>query len=175
MRLALAVDPGGDPGAREGGVAAHEDRVGLHVDQGIPIDGVSCPTTSLCVAVDFNGDAWVANRAHDSYGSADPADAGIHHQSSATKIANKNNSINDTDCIDRNHNGKIDTSYDADGDGIINTDCNADGIPDSLSNVTAAKPCVGTAKQEFFGLDDECIAWNRDLFRSINDSAAGLA
>ena len=108
-------------------------------------------------AVDFNGDAWVANRAHDSYGSADPADAGIHHQSSATKIANKNNSINDTDCIDRNHNGKIDTSYDANGDGIINTDCNGDAIPDSLSNVTAAKPCIGGTQQEFFGLDDECI------------------
>ncbi|HEX8951009.1 MAG TPA: hypothetical protein VF945_04150, partial [Polyangia bacterium] len=108
-------------------------------------------------AVDFNGDAWVANRAHDSYGSVDPADAGIHHQSSATKIANKNNSINDTDCIDRNHNGKIDTSYDANGDGIINTDCNGDGVPDSLSNVTAAKPCIGGTLQEFFGLDDECV------------------
>ena len=108
-------------------------------------------------AVDFNGDAWVANRAHDSYGSADPGDAGIHHQSSVTKIANKNNSINDTDCIDRNHNGKIDTSSDANGDGIINTDCNGDGIPDSLGNVTAAKPCVGGTLQEFFGLDDECV------------------
>src|SRR4051812_50227318 len=40
-------------------------------------------------AVDFNGDAWVANRAHDSYGSGDPGDAGIRHFSSATKIANK--------------------------------------------------------------------------------------
>jgi len=108
-------------------------------------------------AVDFNGDAWVANRAHDSYGSADPADAGIHHQSSVTKIANKNNSIMDTDCIDRNHNGKIETSYDANGDGIINTDCNGDGIPDSLGNVTAAKPCLAGTMQEFFGLDDECV------------------
>ncbi len=108
-------------------------------------------------AVDFNGDAWVANRAHDSYGSADPADGGIHHQSSVTKIANKNNSITDTDCIDRNHNGKIDTSYDANGDGIINTDCNGDGIPDSLSNVSAANPCKAGLMQEFFGLDDECL------------------
>src|SRR5207302_604902 len=65
-------------------------------------------------AVDFNGDAWVANRAHDS----------PPNQSSVTKIANKNNSITDTDCIDRNGNGKIETSFDANGDGIINTDCN---------------------------------------------------
>jgi hypothetical protein len=110
-------------------------------------------------AVDFNGDAWVANRAHDSYGSPpDPiADATLHHQSSVTKIANKNNSIIDTDCKDRNNNGKIDTSYDANGDGIINTDCNGDGIPDSLSNVTTAKPCIGGTMQEFFGLDDECV------------------
>ncbi len=108
-------------------------------------------------AVDFNGDAWVANRAHDAFGSADPADAGIHHQSSVTKIANKNNSITDTDCIDRNKNGKIDTSWDANGDGIINTDCNDDGLPDSLSNVTAANPCKGGLQQEFFGLDDECV------------------
>ncbi len=107
-------------------------------------------------AVDFNGDAWVANRAHDSYGSIDPADAGIHHQSSVSKIANKNNSIMDTDCIDRNKNGKIDTSYDANGDGIINTDCNGNGVPDSLSDV-AAKPCLGGTQQEFFGLDDECV------------------
>ncbi|MCU1279598.1 MAG: Tryptophan synthase alpha chain, partial [bacterium] len=48
-------------------------------------------------------------------------------------------------------------SYDANGDGIINTDCNGDGIPDSLSNVTAAKPCIGGTLQEFFGLDDECL------------------
>ena len=108
-------------------------------------------------AVDFNGDAWVANRAHDAFGAGDPQNANIHHQSSATKIANKNNSISDTDCIDRNKNGKIDTSSDANGDGIINTDCNGDGIPDSLSNVTAANPCKANTPQEFYGLDDECI------------------
>src|SRR5207245_7609886 len=97
-------------------------------------------------AVDFNGDVWVANRAHQ------PNEL----QSSVTKIANKNNSITDTDCIDRNGNGKIETSFDANGDGIINTDCNANGTPDSIADV-AAKACNPTTPQEFWGLDDECV------------------
>jgi hypothetical protein len=102
-------------------------------------------------AVDYNGDAWIANRAHDSYGGADPWDSVIRHQSSVTKIANDVGS-----CIDRNGNGKIDTSSDVNDDGIIQTDCNANGIPDSIADV-AAHPCVGGAVQEFYGLDDECI------------------
>lgn len=97
-------------------------------------------------AVDFNGDAWVSNRAHIEQ----------PQQSSVTKIANKNNSIADTDCIDRNGNGKIESSFDANGDGIINTDCNGNGIPDSISDVTAT-PCKANTPQEFWGLDDECI------------------
>lgn len=97
-------------------------------------------------AVDFNGDAWVANRAHIE----------TPNQSSVTKIANKNNSITDTDCIDRNANGKIESSFDANGDGIINTDCNDNGIPDSIADV-AATPCKANTPQEFWGLDDECV------------------
>lgn len=86
-------------------------------------------------AVDFNGDVWVANRAF-----------GL--QSSVTKIAN-----DITECVDRNHNGKIDTSTDVNGDGIITTDCNGDNIADSFSTVCTN----GLLKPEFLGYDDECI------------------
>jgi hypothetical protein len=103
------------------------------------------------VSVDLNGDVWIANRADDNFGSADPHDAEVHHQSSITKIAG-----DISRCVDRNGNGRIDTSSDVNGDGIINTDCNGDGIPDDLAGV-AARPCVGGTQQEFFGLDDECV------------------
>jgi large repetitive protein len=55
-------------------------------------------------AVDLNGDVWVANR---SFGV----------QGSVTKIGSTPSS-----CVDRNGNGVIDTSHDADGDGLINMD-----------------------------------------------------
>lgn len=106
-------------------------------------------------AVDFNGDVWVANRAHDPL-TNNPAPT--HFQASVSKIANKNNSITDTDCIDRNKNGVIDTSFDANGDGIINTDCNGDGFPDDGKTVCS----TGVAK-EFWGLDDECILFTTDI------------
>lgn len=67
-------------------------------------------------AVDFNGDVWVANRA-------------FNVQGSITKIAN-----NVGDCIDRNNNGTIETSKDADNDGAVEL------IPG-----------------EFYGQADECI------------------
>lgn len=85
-------------------------------------------------AVDFNGDMWVANRAF-----------GL--QPSVTKIAG-----DVSRCIDRNKNGKIDTSSDLDGNGIITTDCNGDNLPDS--GTTA---CANGLPHEFYGLDDECI------------------
>ncbi|MBP6629630.1 MAG: hypothetical protein KBG28_21800 [Kofleriaceae bacterium] len=56
-------------------------------------------------AVDFYGDVWVANRAHDGAGSSQP---------SVTKIFN-----DPSDCVDRNGNGMIDTSHDVDGDHLI--------------------------------------------------------
>ncbi|MFH1131870.1 MAG: hypothetical protein V1754_11085 [Pseudomonadota bacterium] len=67
-------------------------------------------------AVDYNFDVWVANRA-------------FNGQPSVTKIANDR-----SDCIDRNKNGKIDTSSDLNGDGKI--------------DLTSA---------EFVGEDDECV------------------
>lgn len=109
-------------------------------------------------AVDFNGDVWIANRAHVN---------ASFLRSSVTKIANRNNSFTDTDCIDRNGNGKIDTSHDANGDGIINTDCNADGVLDDLS-VEAACASAGRPL-EFFGLDDECV-----LFTTHTGPAGGI-
>ncbi len=95
-------------------------------------------------AVDYNFDAWVANR-------------NLHGgQPSATKFANS-----PADCIDRNGNGTIDTSEDQNGDGTINVDCNGDGAPDSLATV-----CTGamTGKQpEFLGDDDECILFTTNF------------
>lgn len=52
-------------------------------------------------AIDINGDVWVANRAIGIVGGV-------------TKIANDL-----SDCIDRNGNGKIDTTFDTNGDGEI--------------------------------------------------------
>ncbi len=89
-------------------------------------------------AVDFNGDVFVANRAFGG-------------QSSVTKIAN-----DVANCIDRNGNGKIDTSKDTNGDGVIDTDCNGDGQPDDIASVKA-KACSNGMAQEFYGLDDECV------------------
>jgi hypothetical protein len=89
-------------------------------------------------AVDFNGDVWVANRAHQP----------TALQSSVTKIAN-----DPSECIDRNHNGKIDTSTDVNQDGIITTDCNNDGLADNLSTVCTN----GLSRPEFLGYDDECV------------------
>jgi hypothetical protein len=96
------------------------------------------PNDPSRTAIDFNGDAWVSNRAFSG-------------QSSVTKIANDLAS-----CIDRNGNGKIDTSKDVNGDGIIQTDCNNDSQPDDLASVKAA-PCTNGMAQEFFGQDDECV------------------
>jgi hypothetical protein len=85
-------------------------------------DCPTCPTNRAQwypsrTAVDLNGDVWVANR---SFGV----------QGSITKIASSTSS-----CIDRNGNGQIDTSKDANNDGIIDINSAA----------------------EFYGQNDECI------------------
>lgn len=96
-------------------------------------------------AVDFNGDVWVANRAHSGVG-------GLGQQS-VTKIAN---SI--TDCIERNGLAGIQTSSDVDMNGIIETDCNRDNLPDGAGTV-----CTGGRQQEFWGLSDECILFTTNF------------
>jgi len=100
-------------------------------------------------AVDFNMDAWVANR-------------NVHGgQPSATKFAN-----DPLDCIDRNKNGKIDTSADRNGDGKITMDCNSDGAHDDLTTV-----CTGSyagKAPEFVGLDDECVLFTTN-YAEVND------
>src|SRR5439155_24599380 len=57
-------------------------------------------------AVDFNGDLWIANRAPGG-------------QASITRLASDASC-----CPDRNHDGKLQTSSDVNGDGLIETDCN---------------------------------------------------
>lgn len=74
--------------------------------------GGNCPSRT---AVALNGDVWVANRA-------------FRYQGSVTKIAHR-------DCVDRNGNGSIETSSDANGNGVID-----------MNN-----------PQEFLGEADECI------------------
>ena len=71
------------------------------------------------VAVDNNGDVWISNGAFSGtrQGTLSKFSGYLEH------------------CIDRNHNGVIDTSKDANGDGLINT----------------------FDPQEYFGQNDECI------------------
>jgi hypothetical protein len=95
----------------------------------------NCPSRT---AVDQNFDCYVANRA-------------FGNQGTVTKIA-----ANLANCVDRNGNGRIDTSTDRNGDGRI-----------SMSDAT-----------EFFGVNDECILWtvpvgvNNGVPRSV---AVGVA
>jgi streptogramin lyase len=70
------------------------------------------------VAVDANGDVWIINRA-------------FGHQGTVTKFSG-----DVSHCIDRNNNGVIDTSFDKNGDGLID---------------------VNPASGEYFGQNDECI------------------
>jgi hypothetical protein len=100
---------------------------------------------SLPIAVDWNGDVWVGN---------------LDKQGSATKIAN-----DPSECVDRNGNGKIDTSNDVNADGLIQTDCNGNGSPDNIADVKS-KPCNNGKPQEFYGLDDECVLLTTNVDRS---------
>jgi hypothetical protein len=92
-------------------------------------------------AIDFDGTMWVSNRALYQQGA----------QSSVTKIEPEVSR-----CKDFNKNGVIDTSRDVNGDGVIQTDCNGNGIPDDIADVKQAK-CINGMEQEFYGLDDECV------------------
>jgi hypothetical protein len=82
--------------------------------------GGNCPSRT---AVDLRGAVYVANRAFFSQGTV-------------TKIAGF-----ESDCIDRNGNGTIDTSRDVDGDGVIER----------------------TVPGEFLGQLDECLLWTVDV------------
>jgi streptogramin lyase len=81
----------------------------------------NCPSRT---SVDQNFDAYVANRAFGNMGTV-------------TKYANR-----ETECVDRNGNGAIDTSRDLNDDGVIT---------------------IGSA--EFVGLEDECILWTTAVGR----------
>jgi MYXO-CTERM domain-containing protein len=81
------------------------------------------------VAVDSNGDVWIINRAY--YEGA--------HLGSLSKFSG-----NIAHCIDRNNNGVIDTSYDANGDGII----------DPYKQTALGTPAN---QVEYFAQNDECI------------------
>lgn len=109
--------------SRTGAEVARYPSVGAGAPAGVPLWSDVCNSSNIgnCpsrTAVDQNFDAYVANRA-------------FGNQGSVTKYANR-----ETDCVDRNVNGVIDTSRDLDGNGRID---------------------IGTA--EFVGPDDECILW----------------
>jgi streptogramin lyase len=105
-----------------------------------PIDGMGKPTGLLPAApnspsrtaVDQNGDLWVANRAPSTLGSV-------------TKIANFIG-----DCVDRNQDGKIQTSRDLNANGIIDTTA---GSGELIQPVDPADP-----KQY-----DECVLFSTPL------------
>ncbi len=102
----------------------------------------NCPSRT---AVDQRFDAYVANRA-------------FNGQGSVTKFAS-----NESDCVDRNSNGTIETSQDLNGDGSIDmTDSNMDGDVNALDS------------GEFIGEDDECILWTTPVGAS-NGVPRGLA
>jgi hypothetical protein len=113
----------------------------------------SFPHAPSRTAVDYNFDVWVANRAFGG-------------QPSATKIAN-----DPADCIDRNKNGKIETSKDQNADGKISVDCDGDGKPDGAA--TVCKGALAGKPPEFLGDDDECILFTtnyaepKEMGRSI--------
>lgn len=82
--------------------------------------GGNCPSRT---AVDLRGAVYIANRA-------------FFNQGTVTKIAGF-----ESDCVDRNGNGRIDTSRDLDADGRIERD----------------------EPGEFLGQLDECILWTVDV------------
>lgn len=84
--------------------------------------GGNCPSRT---AVDLRGAVYVANRAFGGQGTV-------------TKIAGF-----ESDCVDRNRNGRIDTSRDVDGDGRIDR----------------------ARRGEFLGQADECLLWTVDVGR----------
>ncbi len=104
--------------ANTGTVSKYDTRTGKEVGRYhsvIPVDGLGAAVnvagnkgnSPSRTAVDLYGDVWVANRAPNLQGSV-------------TKIANDASS-----CIDRNGNGKIDTSVDVNGDGAIDPSAGA--------------------------------------------------
>lgn len=80
----------------------------------------NCPSRT---AVDLRGAVFVANRA-------------FGRQGTVTKIAGL-----EEDCVDRDGDGRIDTSRDVNGNGVIDRD----------------------VRGEFLGQDDECIVWTRNV------------
>lgn len=75
---------------------------GVPTPGGYDGDAGNCGNCPSRTAVDFKGDAFVANRA-------------FGEQGTVTKFANSSE-----ECVDHNGNGIIDTSFDVDADGMIN-------------------------------------------------------
>lgn len=116
---------------RTGAQSAEYDAALLDGTNGARPAGELCPTESgggNCpsrTAVDLRGAVYVANRA-------------FFNQGTVTKIAGL-----ESDCVDRDGNGRIDTSRDLDGDGVIER-----SVPG-----------------EFLGQRDECLLWTVNVGR----------
>ncbi|PKN39989.1 MAG: hypothetical protein CVU63_13215, partial [Deltaproteobacteria bacterium HGW-Deltaproteobacteria-20] len=115
-------------GPNLGRQTARFDSVLLNIN-GQPTGGNASGNNPGRVAVDTNGDVWIVNRAY--YEGA--------RQGTLSKFSG-----DIAHCIDRNNNGVIDTSYDANGDGIIDP---------------YKTPALGTPADqvEYFAQSDECI------------------
>lgn len=102
-----------------------------------PGNGCDFATKGNCpgrVTTDTNGDVWIINRAFSKQGTLSKFTTDLTH------------------CLDRNNNGKIDTSSDANGDGIVNPDDPA----------------------EYFGQNDECILTTIPI-GAVGDMPRGVA
>lgn len=97
-------------------------------------------------AIDLFGDVWIANRAPTS---------GVY--GSVTKIANDISS-----CVDRNGNGRIDTSTDVNGDGVIDTN------PSAGEFIVPSNPADPSTY-------DECVLFSTVLGTNTSSSVKGRA
>jgi len=110
--------------------------------------------------VDFDGNAYVANRAHGDAGSCASYLGVDRRQGSVTKIGLYQRDVCESDlsgcqCLDKNGNGRIDTSADCQGAGVLANGLCPDGtVPDGIN---LQDP------NEFLGYADECLLWTRLL------------
>ncbi len=126
-----------------------------------------CPSRT---AVDFNGDAFVANRA-------------FNMQGSVTKFAN-----DEANCPDLNGNGVVDTSWDVNGDGVIDPydptefqgeadECilwsaavgGVDGLPRALAIDSGSVPDYGSNGNVWVGIynEERAIQLNGDTGEEV--------
>jgi len=151
-RLVLPTKPaGGNWTEWDGSVAPWDRDDRKEGDASVVSNGLADNRPSR-TAIDFDGNCWVANRAHDD-------NLNLAYQPSATKIWN-----DVEDCFDFNGNGKIDTSTDVNGDGRI--DLAATGVDQEFfaedDECIAATVKIGTLNGKARAVAIDAGAYNID-------------